>query len=387
MPGKLNLATLTLLALSLSGPCAMAQTARGTDLIFTNAYNPVLTYVAGDVVLYQGASYVCIHSSTNIPPLNHPADWTVLAQAGAQGFPGPQGLPGIAGPQGLTGAGGPGGPAGPQGIPGVAGAQGLLGSPGIAGQAGAVGPQGPTGATGSVGATGATGTNMVSFLQNRRFAVQGDSISAILGNQWQKVVSSRTGMTQVVQDARPGRRFDTALECYGNPAVGVAPGTFNANYLIPGMNNTCAVFGFGSVNGNTLAQNMANVDVLVLQLGTNDNSVIPIGLLNDATTAGTYYGNMRWVMETYVKANPSMRIVMVTPQYMNNIPSATTLQYVNATVAYGNSVGIPVINMFALGGVNPANYQTLLLDDVHPSNFGINNFYGPVIAQVLQQIF
>jgi hypothetical protein len=77
----------------------------------------------------------------------------------------------------------------------------------------------------------------------------------------------------------------------------------------------------------------------------------------------------------------------VTPQYMNNIPSATTVQYVNAMVAYGNSVGVPVINMFALGGVNSTNYQTLLQDDVHPSNFGINNFYGPVIAQALQQIF
>jgi hypothetical protein len=249
------------------------------------------------------------------------------------------------------------------------------------------GAAGPTGPAGPVGATGAAGTNMVSFLQNRRFAVQGDSISAILGNQWQKVVTSRTGMPQVNQDARPGRRFDTALECYGNPAVGGTVGVFTASYVAPGMGANCGVFGFGSVDGATLAQNMANVDLLVVELGTNDNTAVPVGQFGDATTAGTFFGNMRWVIETYQKANAAMRIVMVTPQYMNNIPSATTVQYVNAMVAYGNSVGVPVINMFALGGVNSTNYQTLLQDDVHPSNFGINNFYGPVIAQALQQIF
>jgi len=381
MPRNLRLAALTVLILSLSGSDAIAQTARGPDLIFTNTYSATLTYVAGDVVIYQGASYVCLRSNTNIPPLNNPAsatDWTALAHAGATG---PQGVQGFPGPQGLTGATGPQGLKGPPGAPGPAGATGAQG---------AAGPQGPTGPAGPVGATGATGaagTNMVSFLQNRRYAVQGDSISAILGNQWQKVVAARTGMAQPNQDARPGRRFDSALECYGNPSVGGAVGVFNASYVAPGMGANCGVFGFGSVDGATLAQNMASVDVLVVELGTNDNGVIPVGQQGDATTAGTFFGNMRWVIETYQKANPAMRIVMVTPQYMNNIPSSTTVQYVNAMVAYGSSVGVPVINMLALGGVNSTNYQTLLQDDVHPSNFGINNFYGPVIAQALQQIF
>ena len=61
---------------------------------------------------------------------------------------------------------------------------------------------------------------------------------------------------------------------------------------------------------------------------------------------------MRWVVETYLAAKPTLRIVLITPQYSVLAPPSTTIQYVNAITAYGNSMGIPIINMFTLGGVN-----------------------------------
>lgn len=446
---QMNVAcTLLGIYLAIVPSSSVAQT-RGTDLIFQGTYSTATYYSAGDVVTYLGASYVALRSVKGVAPSGNSSssiDWSVMAQAGAAGpqgvtgplgFPGPvgaigpQGFPGIvgatgpqgavgpAGPQGVAGSQGPIGPqgftgvTGAQGLPGVAGATGAPGLPGAqgpAGQAGpqglvglqgltgpqgvagtqglggAVGPQGPSGPSGPQGAPGVDGLNKVGFLAGKLFSVQGDSIAAIFGNQWQKVVLQRTGMYQVSQDARPARKFADALECYGNPPVGGTPGVFDPTFVMPN-GYPCSTFTYGWTSGNTLAQNMAGVDVLIVDLGTNDNGVTPVGQLGDSTTAGTYFGNMRWVLESYTKANPAMHILLVTPQYMNAIPNATTLQYVNAIVAYGNSVGIPVLNMFSQGGANAVNYQTLMRDNVHPSDFGFASFYGPAIAQTLQQIF
>jgi hypothetical protein len=350
MQKRLNPAPFLVLAFSLVTGCARTQTtSQGptgppgpAGIIFMNAFNPVAPYVSTDVVTYQGSSYIAIAPSTNIAPVGVPTSqstWALLAEAG------------------------------------VAGAQGVQG------------PMGPTGPLGIPGTAGTPGTTSISFLQNRRFAVQGDSISSITGNLWQKTVSARTGMSFASQDARPGRKFETAFECYGNPAVGGTPLTFNTGYVIPLIGGTCGIFSLGAKDGNTLAQNLASVDVLIVQLGSNDNATTPMGQLGDSVSAGTFFGNMRWVVETYLTTKPSIRLILVTPQYMNNVPSAITVQYVNAMVAYGQSIGIPVINMFALGGVNALTYKTLLNGDVHPSEFGLNNNYGPVIAQAVQQLY
>lgn len=293
---------------------------------------------------------------------------------GASGQQGPIGLTGVTGatgPTGATGATGPQGPAGPQGIQGIAGSQGPAG------------PAGPTGPSGPAGATGATGANLVSFLQGKHFSVQGDSISSV--NVWQSIVTTRTGMKQVSQDARAGRGFFNALECWGNPPAGGAPGPFNAAYVL-GNPETCGSVMVGIPNGTTFAQSLANVDIEIIQLGTNDQNV-PIGSLGDATTAGTFYGNMRWVVEAYLNAKPSLRVVLVTLQYNSYQPPSVTQQYVNAMVNYGNSIGVPVINMFTRGGVNAISASALTLDGTHPSSFGFTNNYGPVIAQELQRIY
>ena len=136
--------------------------------------------------------------------------------------------------------------------------------------------------------------------------------------------------------------------------------------------------------GSTLAQNLAGVDCLVMVLGTNDNMfAVPLGTMGDPTTAGTYYGNLRWITEAILQAKPGLRIVLVTPQFVSNVAPAQTAQYVGATLAYGSSMGIPVINMATRGGVNPLSYPVLLRDGIHPSDFGFARFYGPVIAQGL----
>ena len=219
----------------------------------------------------------------------------------------------------------------------------------------------------------------MSFLAGLNFAVQGDSISAF-GGAWRSVVASRTGMTEVAPNYRPGRRFSQAFEEYGTTTPGSTLLTNQGPTQTP--NGTYST----GTPGNTLAQDIAKVDVLLVGLGTNDQNV-PLGNLGDATSAGTFYGNMRWVLETYLQAKPSMRIIMITPQYNGFATPAVAQEYANAEVTIGQSMGIPVINMFALGGVNSFTSSTLLLDGTHPTAMGYSNFYGPVIAQNLQLYF
>ena len=197
-------------------------------------------------------------------------------------------------------------------------------------------------------------------------------------------------MTLAMQDARGGRRFDQAFECWGNPPVGGQPGTFDPTYVFPGPFGSCGgspYTGFiGLTAGENFADSLSNIDVLVIDLGINDQAV-PLGELGDATNANTFYGNMRWVVETYLNTKPTLRVVLVTLQYNGFATPSVNQQYAAATEAYGNSVGIPVINMFKLGGVNANTVQVLTRDTVHPSTLGFTKFYGPVIAQELQLLF
>jgi lysophospholipase L1-like esterase len=223
---------------------------------------------------------------------------------------------------------------------------------------------------------------MVSFLAGLNLGVQGDSIAAIFNNAWQNVVTARTGMilNPINQNARAGRNMTQAFEVYGTTTPGSAllvnQGTINTP-LGPVSTGT---------PGDTLAQDLVQIDLMIVALGTNDAS-FPLGNLGDPTNAGTYYGNMRWIAETYLSAKPSLRLVFVTPQYSGFGTHPQQQQMAEAMADYGKSMGIPVINMFALGGVNALTAPTLTRDGTHPSDYGFAHFYGPVIAQGLQQIF
>ncbi|MFE9943199.1 collagen-like protein [Bacillus velezensis] len=161
------------------------------------AFNPLIapTYTPGQVVLYNGSSYVVNTASpAGIPDTS--ADYTLLAAAGSTGPIGPTGATG-AGLTGLTAfdpaaapfytagqvvlyggvsyvvninnpSGIPGtspdytllaaaGPTGPTGVTGATGGTGPTGSTGVTGD---TGPTGITGAAGGTGPTGSTGTSL-----------------------------------------------------------------------------------------------------------------------------------------------------------------------------------------------------------------------------------
>ncbi|MBS1799037.1 MAG: collagen-like protein [Acidobacteria bacterium] len=141
-----------------AGPAGVQGVAGATGpagspgLIYQGAYASTTNYALGDVVFWQGASYVSLgavnHGNT---PSASPSQWGVLTAQGPQGLQGPVGATGAAGPQGLPGSVGPPGEQGPQGIQGIAGQAGAQGIPGAQGQQGLQGPIGPQGAAGPAG--------------------------------------------------------------------------------------------------------------------------------------------------------------------------------------------------------------------------------------------
>ncbi|MGD2433620.1 BclA C-terminal domain-containing protein [Bacillus velezensis] len=110
------------------------------------AFNPLIapTYTTGQVVLYNGSSYVAnVNSPAGTPGAS--ADYTLLAAAGITGGTGPTGSTGATGGTGPTG---------------ITGATGGTGPTGSTGATGDTGPTGSTGATGGTGPTGSTGTSL-----------------------------------------------------------------------------------------------------------------------------------------------------------------------------------------------------------------------------------
>ena len=134
----------------------------GTSFTFRGTFHLGGSYNMNDVVAdANGSSYIAI-TANNGPsdPANDPADWTLMAQAGAAGATGPAGPTGSQGPAGPMGATGS---QGPQGQTGATGATGPQGTTGATGPQGPQGTPGPIGLTGPQGPAGTNGTNGTSF--------------------------------------------------------------------------------------------------------------------------------------------------------------------------------------------------------------------------------
>jgi collagen type VII alpha len=130
-------------------------------LVYRGGYASGMNYVLGDVVVWQGASWVSlVGMNVGQTPDSSSVYWGVLTSTGGAGPAGVSGPVGGLGPQGVpgvVGSAGTQGVAGPTGTQGPAGAQGLTGASGAVGSAGAQGLQGVAGASGAQGLTGVTG--------------------------------------------------------------------------------------------------------------------------------------------------------------------------------------------------------------------------------------
>jgi hypothetical protein len=179
-----------------------------TGITWLNTWSSTTSYLVGDVVEQDGASWIAVAPSENVDPPTDASVWNLLAAAGATGATGGTGASGTTGATGASGATGPtgltwlgswvgstmyligdavedngsswvaladntndqpsagspnwsllaaSGATGSTGATGPTGATGGTGSTGLSGTTGATGPTGSNGEAGTNGATGTTG--------------------------------------------------------------------------------------------------------------------------------------------------------------------------------------------------------------------------------------
>jgi collagen type VII alpha len=93
---------------------------------YKGAYASTYNYAYGDVVTYNGSTWISLYDSNHgNTPNQSPTSWGVMAAQGAQG------VQGMAGPTGQAGAAGIQGPPGTAGAAGAAGTAGAPGKPGL----------------------------------------------------------------------------------------------------------------------------------------------------------------------------------------------------------------------------------------------------------------
>jgi hypothetical protein len=232
----------------------------------------------------------------------------------------------------------------------------------------------------------------------------GDSITAKEGGVFQAYVCAVTGMSISSQDARGGRQTNQIFEMYqvsgsptamGDPVNGHSTGGIINTSLPQAAGDGSVSSGAVQINqpgpwttGTTLAQDLTNVDIVTIFLGTNDGSIIsPLGSLSDTASTASYYGYLRNAIEGYLKAKPGIRLVWIGP-YQNTHSGSNTAAIVAAQQAVCAAYSVSYINLFANGGINPLTYGAFLQgDNIHPSLYGSVNVLGRMLEGFLRQIY
>ena len=199
-------------------------------------------------------------------------------------------------------------------------------------------------------------------------------IASIIG-----AVPSSQGATAPGIDAFPGRTFD-----------GFENGQSGTGAYVP-----------------LSAAVVADVDLMVVALGTNQDSSAGIGSATDAPSlSGTMSAQMRAMLETIMGFKPGMRVIVVGPYQTNryNVPAGTdgllglwpgtygaanaqsiaVLKNINTAMkAVCQLYGIPYVDMYDESGVNFTTSALWLKDGLHPNSLGYGTFYAPYIASQL----
>lgn len=249
----------------------------------------------------------------------------------------------------------------------------------------------------------------LSNLSGKNVMFVGDSLSSQFGNKWQQAFIKRTGAIYYGQDVRPGRTWASVLEGYGAwcPLLTVSalgpydPATATDHSPQCGYptGGTLGLYGSWPTPqaGYTLAQTLADVDLLVIALGINDVSAFngqpgsagALGTITDSYTAGTEFAAMNFALDAIYSARPGISVILVTPYYFGGPGDriAAIQPIVDAQIAEGQRRGIPVLNMLANGNINAINLNMQTRDTYHGTDLYLTNVYGPKVAEFAARQF
>jgi lysophospholipase L1-like esterase len=205
----------------------------------------------------------------------------------------------------------------------------------------------------------------------------GDSLHS-LGPFWQRQVMDRTGINLLYQDARGGRALKHIFEMYqvagahndiGDPVTGQSINgylqsdmpQYGSGQTLDGtaagqqINGGAKVAGVSSnfdfaPAGLTLAQTLANVDLVSFMLGANDGG-LPAGTLADAPGTTSAIGWAKRACEGLLTAKPSIRLVPFIGLYAGTGGYSTDV-IPDALRLYFDSIKLPYVDLNRRSGIN-----------------------------------
>ncbi|MBB5066134.1 hypothetical protein [Granulicella mallensis] len=197
-------------------------------------------------------------------------------------------------------------------------------------------------------------------------------------------------------DARAGRAFSQIFEMYGNDPVNGTNQGFTSTVANPTTGQQAQTYHNSGTIGNTLAQDLATMEMVIIALGTNFDS--PTGTYVDTSATASMCGYLRRAIEGYLQANPFARLILIAPQH-NSFQQDVNVNAWNALeTQIANDYGVPVLNEHATGqfsaymatlpaGVSVGNVntqQTYTIDGTHPTIWGGFYVEGPLWARFAQ---
>ncbi|ADW69062.1 SGNH/GDSL hydrolase family protein [Granulicella tundricola] len=236
-----------------------------------------------------------------------------------------------------------------------------------------------------------------SGMNGKKWGVFGDSCTgrASLLSTWQTAVTQRTGMTQVFQDGISGRAYGVATADPNTGTAGAIHGIFS-HYGGGNGSGACDTSGisnaqeitFGCTAGNTLAQTVAGLDVLLVVLGPNDagalaSGALTLGNFGDTLTSVTQYGYVQNALTVLSSANPTMRLLVVGNPYTSNGGRADNLLIDTCLETQCAALGIPFLSMYKKYGLNEQTLTSMTQDSVHWTIAAYAERYGPMVVDFI----
>ena len=240
-------------------------------------------------------------------------------------------------------------------------------------------------------------------LGGKKWVNIGDSISANYAGRWQQYVMQKTGLTMPSQIAGGGSNMRGVFEQYvnsahtpeGDPVNGLSTGgrlkPWSINYTVRGGNGTDDLGPFSNApgpwtSGTTLTQDLADVDIVTVMLGTNDTYLYTnIGTPTDAKGVNTTYcAQIKWVIEGILIAKPGVRLIFIGPS--NNAQGAQILAISEAQKTVCRFYNIPFIDMYYDSGINDLTRATYMDGDgVHYLELGQTNVLGGMVTGAFER--
>jgi hypothetical protein len=173
------------------------------------------------------------------------------------------------------------------------------------------------------------------------------------------------------------------------------------------LDNSLSGSSMGYHIGTITSGMFANIDILIIALGTNDYGFNrPLGALGDAASpagaygvyngTGTFYGDVRGLIEAILTEKPTLRFGFTTPLPRTQAASGgsgsgttavngsgnTLRQFAQAIIDVCGRYSIPALDLNLTSGLNTYNLSayTLTNDGLHPTT-ACADFYAPQIGK------